>query len=534
MKNCFGYVRVSTRKQGEGVSLEAQKDAIERFAATNGITITNWYEEQQTAAKTRRPVFNAMLKALKAGRADGLIMHRIDRSARNFFDWARIGELADNGIAVHFATESLDFQSRGGRLAANIQMAVAEDYVRNLKAEIHKGQRGQLERGYYPFKAPIGYLDNGKNQLKTLDPERAPLVKRAFELYASGQYSLHSLRAELNRRGLRTAKGAPLSKTCIEKFLKNPFYTGIICIRRTGETYQGAHEPLISAQLFQRVAEVKAGKSGKKLTRHNHLFRGLFRCADCQRAMIPEKQKGYVYYRCQSPACRGNCVREEPLDQKIAAMLQTVRFPSRIIAAIEERVTERHLRPARSDTLLTLKRQLPELDERMDKLEDAAIDQIIDAANFNQRKRRLLLERKALEEEIRKAEESRTRPETLRRFLERLKSLAAHYETAPPDEKREIVEIATSNRSVASKCVAVEPSDWLLTTRECVADLSCAQQQPTSRNIPEYSDRETRCVERLAAAAKSPEAQRVFELLVDGYRRAASGTVNRPPNDISL
>ena len=239
MKKCFGYVRVSSHKQGEGVSMEAQKDAILRFAQHNNITITKWFEEQQTAAKSGRPIFNEMLKALKSGKASGMVMHKIDRSARNFFDWARIGELADNGLDVHFATESLDFHSRGGRLTANIQMAVAEDYVRNLKAEIHKGQRGQLKRGLYPFKAPIGYVNNGGNQVKTIDPTKGPLIKRAFELYASGQYSLHSLRRAMVRHGLAKSSGEPLSKGCVEKFLSNSFYTGIIRIRCTGEVFQG-------------------------------------------------------------------------------------------------------------------------------------------------------------------------------------------------------------------------------------------------------------------------------------------------------
>ena len=250
MKKCFGYVRVSSKKQGEGVSLEAQKDAILRFAERNGFAITRWFEEQQTAAKSGRPIFNSMLIALKAGKAGGVVMHKIDRSARNFFDWAKIGELADSGIDVHFATESLDFRSRGGRLTANIQMAVAEDYVRNLRSEIIKGQRGQLERGFYPFGAPIGYQNNGRHQLKTIDPAKGPLVRKAFELYAAGQHSLHGLRKEMAKHGLAKLNGQPLSKGCLEKFLSNPFYTGVIRIKRTGEVFAGAHTPLISAERF--------------------------------------------------------------------------------------------------------------------------------------------------------------------------------------------------------------------------------------------------------------------------------------------
>jgi len=223
MKSCFGYVRVSTQKQGEGVSLEAQRDAIERFARNNQITIVKWFEEKQTAAKRGRPVFAGMIKALKKGVAEGVVMHRIDRSARNFFDWAKLGELADAGIAVHFATESLDFSSRGGRLAANVQMAVAEDYCRNLSIEAKKGLRGRIKQGFYPFAAPIGYLDHGGGQLKSIDPERGQMVRNVFELYASGQYSITSLVPEMKRRGLRSKSGRPISRRCIENILQNPF-----------------------------------------------------------------------------------------------------------------------------------------------------------------------------------------------------------------------------------------------------------------------------------------------------------------------
>ena len=112
MKQCFGYVRVSTQKQGDGVSLEAQRSAIEQFCARNDIAIEQWFEEKQTAAKGGRPVFGAMLRLLKQGKAAGVVMHKIDRSARNFADWAKIGDLADAGIDIHFATEALDFRSR--------------------------------------------------------------------------------------------------------------------------------------------------------------------------------------------------------------------------------------------------------------------------------------------------------------------------------------------------------------------------------------------------------------------------------------
>ena len=132
MKPCFGYIRVSTQKQGDGASLEAQKDAITGFASQNNLQITRWFEEKETASKIGRPLFGGMMNALAAGEAEGLILHKVDRTSRNFTDWSRLHEIAKLGVNVFFAADSLDFGTRGGQLLANIQMALAADYSRNL------------------------------------------------------------------------------------------------------------------------------------------------------------------------------------------------------------------------------------------------------------------------------------------------------------------------------------------------------------------------------------------------------------------
>lgn len=335
MKPCFGYIRVSTQKQGEGVSLEAQKDAIEAFASRQGLTIIRWFEERQTAAKGGRPIFNQMLGQLRRGAARGVIIHKIDRSARNLRDWAMFSELPDIGIDVFVATESLDFNSRGGRLTADIQAVIAADYIRNLREETKKGIDGRLKQGLYPFRAPIGYLDNGKGKPKTPDPEKAPLIREMFELYASGQHSLRSLRAEINHRGLRNHAGQPLSLCGIETIINNPFYTGLIVIQRSGKTYDGIHEPIVPATLFRHVQEVKAGRNGKVVTRHNHLYRGLFRCGLCDGPMSPELQKGRVYYRCQTRTCPTRTIREDRLEAIITDALRRLEITPTEAARLE-------------------------------------------------------------------------------------------------------------------------------------------------------------------------------------------------------
>ena len=99
MRECFAYIRVSTVKQREqGASLEAQRQAIERYAEHRQLRITRWYEESETAAKRGRSEFTKMLKGLRAGKASGLIVHKIDRSARNLRDWADLADLLDRRL----------------------------------------------------------------------------------------------------------------------------------------------------------------------------------------------------------------------------------------------------------------------------------------------------------------------------------------------------------------------------------------------------------------------------------------------------
>ena len=484
MKQCFGYVRVSTVKQGEGVSLEAQKDAILEYANRRGLTICRWFEEKETAAKKGRPVFNQMVVRLKRGDAAGLIAHKIDRSARNYHDWAVISDLADGGIEFHIATESFDFNTYGGRMAADFMAVVAANYVRNLKTEIRKGQQGQLNIGLYPWPAPIGYRNNGAAKVKTPDPHLAPLVRRAFELYASGTHSMRSLVTEMDRRGLRNAAGQPLTKTGIEKLLGNAFYSGLIHIRRTGQTYKGAQEPIIGAALFQRVQEVKSGKNVKKVTRHNHLYRGLFRCKHCSRSLIGELHKRRVYYRCQTTGCATKSLREDEIDRAITTLLGSLSLSESDRTTAMERLPAILIPEVAEETIKGIDLQIAQVAHRLDRLTDMAIDNLIEPKPYQVKKQALMLEQQHLAELRVEAGKNAVNPGVVRRFLELATNLALLYHSAAKAEKRRIVEWATLNRLASGKSLCFEPSKWLLDTQNLLGVLCCAEQRDDSRTDP--------------------------------------------------
>lgn len=487
MKPCFGYIRVSTLKQGEGVSLEAQKAAIETFAAQNNITITRWFEEKETAAKKGRAVFSQMIAALKKRHAAGVVMHKIDRSARNFADWAVIGELSDSGIDIHFATESLDFRSRGGRLVADIQAVIAADFIRNLRSETLKGMEGRLKQGLYPFKAPLGYLDNGRGKVKTIDPYRGPLVRKLFELYATGNYPLWSLTKAAKQLALCNQHGQPLAKTSIEKILRNPFYMGLIELRSSGQVYQGAHEPLISACLFEQVTDVRRGRKNKKVTKHQHRYRGLFHCGYCQGAMIPELQKGRVYYRCHQSDCATKTVREDHIDTEVSTFLQRYTLSDEQVEKARTYLTRQAKEKQDSATSRHVPLELAKLDKRLATLEDKLLDEVIDNATYLRKKKAILLERKRWEDIAQNAASVQHKQRTLSRFLELVKSLYLTYVSALDEQKREIITFATSNRQVFLRKLVLEPSKWMRLFENTVNLVYGDLPNPTSRTLDDES-----------------------------------------------
>lgn len=472
-KECFAYIRVSTAKQGQhGSSLQEQRDAINTFAQRHSLTIVEWFEDRETAAKKGRTQFMRMMAALEKRSAEGVILHKIDRGARNLWDWARIQDLIDSGVEVHFAHDNLDLRSRGGRLAADIQAVVAADYVRNLRDEVRKGFRGRLKQGFYPLPAPLGYLNRGKAQAKVIDPVKGPLVKTAFELYASKRHSFHTLSRELLRRGLTARSGKPLTLNSIALILRNPFYIGLIRLKQTGETFQGLHEPLIDGLTFKTVQDIIDGKSNTKVQRHEFAYRRLLSCGQCGRRLTGERQRGHIYYRCHTRTCAQTSIREEEVTASLVEAVGPITFSTREI--VETRPWFAKLdgeQKAHQSKLIEASRlRIAALQGREERLTDAYLDQTIGVEAYNGHKRSLLLELTEAKDELRRVEHDLGDPAVrAQKFFEHINTLVSGPTSENVAEFRDAVEILTSNRNLFGKKLDVAmPSPF----REMSTDLA--------------------------------------------------------------
>ena len=328
------YLRVSTREQAErggtdeGFSIPAQREANQRKADELGARIVHEFiDAGESARSADRDGLQEMLAFIAATRVTFCIVHKLDRLARNRADDVTIHQaLLAAGVTLVSATESID-QTPSGMLVHGIMSSIAEFYSRNLATEVSKGLSQKIAQGGTPMRAPIGYLnvrrtdDNGR-EIRTVevDPDRAPLIRWAFEQYAEGETSVTGLLRDLTARGLVTVPtpkrpSKPLGKNTLYKLLTNPYYAGVI--RYKGALYPGAHDPLIDPALFDQVQSLLKARRAKQTrhVQHAHHLKGLLHCGTCGSRMLLDfatnpRGTTYAYFICSGRAAKKtSCTR---------------------------------------------------------------------------------------------------------------------------------------------------------------------------------------------------------------------------------
>lgn len=324
------YARVSSKEQEqEGYSIPAQKKYLYDHALKNKYSVVKEFVDIESAKQSGRKNFVDMVKFLKKNRQIKIVLcEKTDRLSRNFKDIATLDSLINKSdIKIILVKENfvLDKHSRSSdKLMFGFKALIAKHYIDNLSEESKKGMNQKAQEGIFPGLAPLGYKNVTKKEndrvLKTIeiDQTRAPLIKRLFELYSTGQYSLKRMRDIANEEGLRSRTGKKIHTSFIDKMLKNIFYTG--SFYWSGKLCQGKHVPLISKKLFNMVQKsFQRFNKPHRLRKRRFAYAGLLKCAKCGSSITAEIHKEkFIYYRCTGyRGCKLTYVREE----KIADML---------------------------------------------------------------------------------------------------------------------------------------------------------------------------------------------------------------------
>ena len=325
------YARVSSAEQEkDGFSIPAQLKLLQGYAASEGLQVVREFVDVETAKQIGRTHFNLMIDYLQKHPAVKVVLvEKTDRLYRNFRDYVTLEGL---DLEIHLVKEG-EILSRDSRshqkFIHGIKVLMAKNFIDNLSEEVKKGMAEKVARGDFPHQAPIGYLNDRLKHTITTDQEKAPHVRKMFEWYATGDYSLEDIRKRTVAAGIRpNGRGTrPISESLIEWTLKNPFYTGLF--RWKGGLYQGNHEPIISQELFDKVQAVfkcHELRRGKQRSR-KFAFGGLMKCGKCGCSIVGElKKKRYIYYHCTNGRreCEKKYYREEVLEEQFADVVRRV------------------------------------------------------------------------------------------------------------------------------------------------------------------------------------------------------------------
>ena len=333
----FAYIRVSTKDQERGASLDEQLRQIYGYAQSQQLEIVKEFREVQSASKIGRVEFAKMTRELEKDKSImGVIFHTVDRSARNPYDQAKLYELKQAGYELHFAVDRISSNNHSSMGMIFIRWGVASMFSEDLKEHTKKGILGRLHEGKYPSRAPFGYLDkteaekigikNVEAGIKVIDPARGHLIKKAFEIYSSGEYTVQNLNKILTTQGLTNKSGHPLHWKMLYKVLRNTFYYGYI--KHNDILYKGIHVPLITKSLFDRVQLAIEGKANKSKKIYFYLFQGLVNCGNCGKPMRSiTAKKRYKYFYCRGQDCGyGNSVQQQEVENLYLKKLEAISF----------------------------------------------------------------------------------------------------------------------------------------------------------------------------------------------------------------
>ncbi len=344
VKYCL-YARKSSEDSSEkqALSIDSQVKEMLAIAERDGLEIVDIRREAHSAKDSgQRSVFNELLRDLESGRYTGILTWAPDRLSRNAGDLGALVDLMDQKKLFEIRTYGQQFRnSPNEKFLLMILCSQAKLENDNKSINVKRGLRTRCEMGLWPAPAPIGYLNENRADRRgyvLVDPERAPVVKKMFEKVAyekwSGRKIYHWLKFELNFKSLTGNKGLTLSN--IYLVLTNDFYYGKFEYpRKSGNWYQGRHEPIITKELFDLV-QGQMRTHVTKVEDKEFAFTKLITCGLCGSGITADEkfkiQKNgnihrYVYYGCtksRDKHCKSGYISEEELIDQFEKLLEQI------------------------------------------------------------------------------------------------------------------------------------------------------------------------------------------------------------------
>lgn len=473
------FARVSTKDQEEGHSLDVQVIQALNYATENDLPVVKQFKIIESSTKGKIPEFKQMIDFIRA-RKDKIVVlaYNTDRLQRDFDEQSlELKALVNQDKAeIHFTSTRQKIASKADsstKFRYGLDVLLANDYANRISDDVKRSNQKKLEEGTILGDSPLGYLNKpriGKKKEKAdvyLDHDRSELVKKIFEDYATGQYSMAEIKDIVTDAGLRSKKGFKISKSQVEKILQNPFYYGYM--EYNGLLYKHAHPRLISKELFDEcVAVRKCRKKNKfKRTEKPFILKGLLKCKYCDCSYSPElKKEKYAYMR--PTKSKGNCeyffhLSEEKILIQIENVLKGMQIPEKILAQINEvlKKSSNQEFQAQTQEITKLQNQYETLRMRIKRATELLLDSSLSKPEYDEMIADLQVQRQNAEVRLQKPSNA---DDEFNKNLSTIFSLASRsyelFKSSQLGKKRDILGLLFTNFYVSGESVGftlVEP-----------------------------------------------------------------------------
>lgn len=459
MKKALIYCRVSTEEQAgdERHSLKTQLHLCEKAVEDGGkfkLAKEGVYRDPgRSATNMNRPGLQDMLMRIQEDKTIGAVfIQDTDRIARNVGDHLTIKSLLKkHDVELVSVSQSGLEDTPEGNFMDVVIAGVNELQSQITSRKTIKSLTQKFEEGWWPTKAPLGYLNIGDPKDETrrvigIDPIRAPLIAEIFKLYATGNYSLLEVRDMVHKQGLRTQAGKRVALSKMNEIIDGRhFYWGLM--RWRGMEKIGSHKPLIDKDTADRCLAIKEtnNRYACRRRKHNFILRGFVFCAICGQRYTAEHhfKKEKSYYHCNRAGdqikCKDKYVQTEVLEKQVAAKFDELQFSEAMIDKVIGRV--KTIYDAKRSSVATKKKKLMttklNLEHKLETAEEKLIEGVIADDRYTALKTRYREQIDDVEDEIQKLERSKNlKMDVIQEILALMRDVGGAYKKASPELKR--------------------------------------------------------------------------------------------------
>lgn len=454
--------RVSTKEQE---SIPAQLEKLNRYIANKDLEIVNTFELAESSTQDTRKEFQKIIDLIvKSDEPIALIVETIDRLQRSFKESVELDALRrQNKLELHFYRENLVLNNNSNSadlLRWDMGVMFAKSYVLQLSDNVRRSIDKKLTDGEFPSRAPIGYLNinledgsistkkNSKDGKKWIKPdeEKKYFILKAFEMYATGQYSIKKLGKELREMGMTSKGSKPMPTSLLYCVLNNPFYYGEM--RYKEKLYMHKYEPLITKWLFDKCKEVQANYKKKpfKYGKKEFVFKGLVQCTECGSCLSSYTQKGINYVRCHN--CKATHTKEDDLIEQISHIFKNFFIPDDVLDNLTSMLKENHQREQDfyENSLLAIQTKLNKIKARMKIMYDDRLDGRITSNEYDKRIKEMKAEEQNLITQIKEhSQADETFLITSSYLLELANRAYELFESSQTAQKRKLIDFVFAN-----------------------------------------------------------------------------------------